>query len=144
MRHLKKYKIFESKNSLMNKYGSEIINKIDSDIEYIKDVLIELEDMGFYIGVGYTPLTLTSAQYNKDYKIDPEIFIDIRYPNNWLQFYDETYPLVNKSKDLIDSIISHVLTYMKERGYKPDNEFKFRNNPTTYQINYTYDRSISK
>jgi hypothetical protein len=145
---------YSSKNeSLSDRYGSDLINKIDTDISHIKDILIELEDMGFFVSVNYTPFTIASANPNIDYnEIEiPQFYIDIKKPENWIQFYDETYPTFNKSKELINSIISHVLYYMEEKNYKivensiPSNigvkynptDFQFKNNPTSYQITFT-------
>ena len=121
----------------------ESFNDIEYDIEYVKDILLELDDMGFYTTVSLTPLT----QIGKTNK--PYFFIDIKKPDNWLQFYDNDYPLLNKQKEFIDSIILHSLEYLEERKYyavkglvgkadmyKPT-EFKFLNNPTSYQIVFT-------
>jgi hypothetical protein len=165
MRYLKNIKLFESYNynisflkaskneSLSNRYGSNLINKIDTDISHIKDILIELEDMGFFVSVNYTPLTIASANIDIEYnEIEtPQFYLDIKKPEDWIQFYDKTYPIINKSKELIDSIISHVLYYMEEKKYKivdnsiPSNtnikynptDFQFKNNPTSYQITFT-------
>jgi hypothetical protein len=144
-------KINESSNTdnLILKYG-DVINKIDSDIEYIKDVLLSLEDLGFFVNVDYTPLTLASANPNLEYNSDvPEFYVNIVKPDSWIQFYDKTYPLINKEKEKIDSIIFQVLEYMNERGYKICNpyymsplKFEFKDNPTriltSYQITFAY------
>jgi hypothetical protein len=134
MNWIKRFKVFESNN----------IDKINYDIDYVRDTLLELEDLGFFVQVNLTPLTLAG-------KTDkPEFYIDIQKPDNWLQFYDDDYPLVNKYKDFIDLTISHALEYIEERGYKmyfpveiystyttePTN-FNFKNNPTNYQMIFT-------
>lgn len=134
MKYIKNYKVFESDN----------IDNINYDIDYIRDVLLELEDLGFFVQVELTPLTLAGKRDK------PEFYIDIKKPDNWLQFYDDSYPLVNKHKDFIDSSILHALEYLEERDYKmyfpveiystyttePTN-FNFKNNPTSYQMVFT-------
>jgi len=131
MKYIKNYKVFES-------------DKFDIDIEYTKDILMELQDLGFFVNVNLTPHTL-AGKLEK-----PEFYIDIQKPNDWLQFYDDDYPLVNKHKDFIDSTILHALEYLEERGYKiyfpteikspytvNPTYFKFKNNPKSYQIIFT-------
>lgn len=139
MTWIKNFKIFESE--LFNK---NVIDDINYDIDYVKDILLELEDLGFFVQVSLTPLTLAG-------KTDkPEFYIDIQKPDRWLQFYDEDYPLINKYRDFIDSTILHALEYLEEKKYKifypseiystyttnPTN-FNFKNNPTKYQIIFT-------
>jgi len=135
MKYIKNYKLFES-------------DKFDIDIEYIRDILMELEDIGFFVNV--------NLAHKKSSKLEkPVLYIDIKKSNDWLQFYDDVYPLVNKHKDFIDSTILHALEYLEERGYEiykdinhtlglPHNlkttkptMFKFKKNPTSYQIIFT-------
>lgn len=133
---IKNFKIFESE--LFNK---NVIDNINYDIDYVKNILLELEDLGFLVQVSLTPLTLSG---NTD---KPEFYIDIQKPDRWLQFYDEDYPLVNKHRDFIDSTILHALEYLEENKYKiyersfnkrfNPTEFKFENNPNNYQIVFT-------
>lgn len=150
MTWIKNFKIFESE--LFNK---NVIDNINYDIDYVKDILLELEDLGFFVQVSLTPLTLAG-------KTDkPEFYIDIQKPDKWLQFYDENYPLINKHRDFIDSTILHALEYLEEKKYKifypsvmagqtislsslpmPTNttnptNFNFKDNPIKYQIIFT-------
>lgn len=140
MTWIKNFKIFESE--LFNK---NVIDNINYDIDYVKDILLELEDLGFFVQVSLTPLTLAG-------KTDkPEFYIDIQKPDNWLQFYDEDYPLINKHRDFIDSTILHALEYLEENKYKifypsdttnPTNPTNFNfefltSYPTKYQIIFT-------
>jgi hypothetical protein len=125
MKYIKNYKVFES-------------DKFDIDIEYVRDILMALQDLGFFVNVNLTPHTL-AGKLEK-----PEFYIDIQKPNDWLQFYDDDYTLVNKHKDFIDSTILHALEYLEERGYKMRNiyhnkptMFNFKNNPTSYQLIFT-------
>lgn len=78
MKHIKSYKVFEIRESksisndpMRAKYGSEIIDKCDEVIEYIRDILIPLLDLKFYCNLNYTPLTRCYRE------IDPILFLDI-------------------------------------------------------------------
>lgn len=153
MKHIKSYKLFE--NKLFDTYG-EIINKIDSDIIFIKDKCLELKDLGYYVSVDYTPLTLIVSNPYIDknefesFK-DPEFYIDIQKNKSMNSFYGD----LAERRDIVNSILEEVLNYMSEEGYKilknenPDgysdpikvdpNDFEFLNNPTSYQIVFTIE-----
>lgn len=150
MKHIINFKLFESE--VLN---NNTIENINYDIQYVRDILLWLNDLGFFISVNITPLTLVGK------KDKPEFYIDIQKPDKWLQFYDDDYPLINKHKDFIDSTILHALGYLEEKKYKiyypsamagqtlslsslpmptyttnPTN-FNFKDNPIKYQITFT-------
>jgi hypothetical protein len=80
MRYLKTYKIFESSHEeLMNvRYGDDVIEECDTIISDIKDMLLELSDMGLMTTVGYTPMTLTYVENT------PKIWVEISsYVGTW-------------------------------------------------------------
>jgi hypothetical protein len=80
MRYLKTYKIFEaSHEEIMNVcYGSDTIKECDSLIDDIKDILLELGDIGLMITVGYTPMTLSYREKT------PKIMVEISsYVGTW-------------------------------------------------------------
>lgn len=73
MRYLKTYKIFESSHDeMMNvRYGADVVQECDSVIADIKDMLLELSDIGLMTRVGYAPMTLTYRDTT------PKIFVEI-------------------------------------------------------------------
>jgi hypothetical protein len=80
MKYLKSYKIFEtSHEEIMNiHYGSNVMEECDSMISDIKDMLLELQDAGLYITVGYTPMTLSYQEKT------PKIMVEISaYVGTW-------------------------------------------------------------
>lgn len=150
MKHIKSYKIFENINNKMIVAYGEVIHKINDDIQFIKDKCLELEDMGYYVSVNYTPITLAKAEYNIDNSLkSPEFYLDIKKNESVYSFYGE----LGERRDIVDFIISEILEYMSENGYKvlhrenkgskitktDPNNFEFINNPTSYQIVFTID-----
>lgn len=136
---IKNFKLFESNNEMVEKYG-DVINKIDNDIQFIRDKILELQDMDYFAYVDYTPMTYTLS-------IDkPEFFLDIQNKNN-----EDFYGNLGEKREEVNMIILDILHYMEESDYlilykenrvseiredKPTN-FKFINNPTNYQILFT-------
>lgn len=139
MKYIKSYKLFENTDSLVRTHG-DIIHKIDDDIQFIKDKCLELEDIGYFVSVNYTPMTLSGFS-------DIIFFLDIKKDKSMNSFYGE----LGERRDIVNSVISEVLEYLSDEGYKilnreykgseittiyPKN-FKFLNNPTSYQILFT-------
>lgn len=130
MKHLKKYKIFED-NSRDN------LDKLYEDVMVLRDIILELKDMGYIVNV-YTPVIYDTI-FEKHLDL---ISITIEIPDNWIQFYDKDYPLINKNREEVDSIILRALVYLEENGYviykydKKPTEFSFINNPTSYIITF--------
>ena len=80
MRYLKTYKIFEfSHEEIMDShYGSNVMEECDSIIADIKDMLLELQDAGLFITVGYTPMTLAYREKT------PKLVVEIStYVGTW-------------------------------------------------------------
>jgi len=73
MKYLKTYKIFESLQDEMTNtyYGIDVIKECDSIIVDIKDMLLELNDIGLFVMVGYTPMTLVYREKS------PKIMIEV-------------------------------------------------------------------
>jgi len=149
MKYIKSYKIFENTSSLVKKFG-DIIYKINKDIEFIKDKCLELEDMGYYVSVNYTPITLAKAEHNIDSSLKiPEFYLDIQKDKSMNSFYGD----LGERRDIVDSVIFEILEYMSENGYKilhrenkiseitttDPKDFQFINNPTSYQVLFTID-----
>jgi len=103
MRYLKKYKIFEfSHEEIMDShYGSNVMEECDSIIADIKDMLLELKDIGLFITVGYTPMTLTYRDKT------PKIMAEVQ-GDSLLCSYNE---------DDIDSAFERIKEYTSSKGY---------------------------
>lgn len=111
MRYLKTYKIFEGANQ-------------DGILDDIKDILLELEDAGYFIIVNWTPLTLTGYSKQK------EIFIQINKVNKPQFVKDET------ELEALSSSLDRLKTYLMSSNYEIKNFF-FDNssyNLLTHQI----------
>jgi hypothetical protein len=103
MRYLKTYKIFEtSHEEIMNSYyGSNVMEECDSIIDDIKDMLLELKDIGLFITVGYTPMTLSYRDKT------PKIMAEVQ-GDSLLCSYNE---------DDIDSAFERIKEYTSSKGY---------------------------
>lgn len=149
MKYIKSYKIFDSYDEARESY-SKIMDKVKSDIDYIKDILLELADMGYHTYIDFTPYTYSQMD-SGDIK-DIRFFIDINKAKDMYDFYG----MLGERREIVDTIIEHVLSYLKEKGYKyveevtkPNGEiianiknpldFEFMNNPTSYQLLFTID-----
>jgi hypothetical protein len=98
MKYLKTYKIFEtSHEEIMNvHYGVELIDQCDSIIEDIKDMLLELQDSGLDVTVGYTPMTLTYQEKT------PKIWIQV---SGEIELFDNNIADINTSFDRIKDYV---------------------------------------
>jgi hypothetical protein len=103
MRYLKTYKIFEfSHEEIMDShYGSNVMKECDSIIADIKDMLLELQDIGLFITVGYTPMTLVYREKT------PKIMAEVQ-GDSLLCSYNE---------DDIDSAFERIKEYTSSKGY---------------------------
>ena len=103
MRYLKTYKIFEtSHEEIMNSYyGYNVMEECDSIIADIKDMLLELKDIGLFITVGYTPMTLTYRDKT------PKIMAEVQ-GDSLLCSYNE---------DDINSSFDRIKEYTSSKGY---------------------------
>ena len=103
MRYLKTYKIFEfSHEEIMDShYGSNVMEECDSIIADIKDMLLELKDIGLFITVGYTPMTLSYRDNT------PKIMAEVQ-GDSLLCSYNE---------DDIDSAFERIKEYTSSKGY---------------------------
>jgi len=103
MRYLKTYKIFETSNdeAMSLHYGHDVIKECDEVIADIKDMLLELQDIGLFITVGYTPITLSYREKN------PKIMANLQ-GDSLLCSYNE---------DDIDSAFERIKEYSSSKGY---------------------------
>ena len=103
MRYLKSYKIFESSHEeIMNvRFGVDVMGECDSVIADIKDMLLELTDIGLMTVVGYTPMTLTWVDKT------PKIMVEVQ-GDSLLCSYNE---------DDIDLAFERIKEYTSSKGY---------------------------
>ena len=103
MKYLKSYKIFEaSHEEIMNvRFGVDVMEECDSVIADIKDMLLELTDIGLMTVVGYTPMTLTWVDKT------PKIMVEVQ-GDSLLCSYNE---------DDIDSAFERIKEYTSSKGY---------------------------
>jgi len=103
MRYLKTYKIFETSNdeAMSLHYGNDVIKECDGVIADIKDMLLELQDIGLFITVGYTPMTLSYREKN------PKIMANLQ-GDSLLCSYNE---------DDIYSAFERIKEYVRSKGY---------------------------
>ena len=120
-------------DTLVWEYG-EVIHDMNKDIEFIEDKLLELSDLGYFTTINYSPMTYAGASSK------PNIYIDIKN----LKSREDFYGNLGENREIIDSIIEDILEYLESSGYKIKNEFdnriqqpsefKFINNPVSYQF----------
>ena len=103
MKHLKTYKIFEKleRKMLASYYGIDVMEECDSTIADIKDMLLELSDIGLFTTVGYTPMTL--AYVDKT----PKIIVDVQ----------GELELCLSNEDDINSTFERVKDYVRPLGF---------------------------
>jgi hypothetical protein len=103
MKYLKSYKIFEASHEeiMALAYGTDVIQECETLIDDIKDMLLELKDIGLFITVGYTPMTLTYRDKT------PKIMAEIQ-GDSLLCSYNE---------DDIDSAFERIKEYTSSKGY---------------------------
>ena len=112
MRYLKKYKIFEtSHEEIMDvRYGADVMEECNSIIADIKDMLLELNDIGLMTVVGYTPMTLTYRDKT------PKIMVEISsYVGTW-----GTGRFLKGDTDYTSEVIEtteRIKEYVKSKGY---------------------------
>ena len=103
MKHLKTYKIFEAYSIPMMrlKYGESVLSECDDMIDDIKDMVLELTDIGLFTTVGYTPITISC--FDKTPKLIAEVQGD-----SLLCSYNE---------DDINSSFDRIKEYSSSKGY---------------------------
>lgn len=103
MKYLKTYKIFETSHEEMMEvhFGVNVIKECDSIIADIKDMVLELSDIGLFTTVGYTPMTLTWV--DKTPKIMVEVQGDLE--------------LCESNEDDINSTFERIKDYVRSKGY---------------------------
>ena len=102
MKYLKSYNLFESKTDVMYEiYDADELDRIDLIIDDIKDMVLELSDIGLYTTVGYTPMTLVGREKT------PKIMAEVQ-GDSLLCSYNE---------DDINSAFERIKEYVKSKEY---------------------------
>jgi len=119
MKHLKSYKLFESDISTF--YDANVISKCGETIADIKDILLELTDIGYQANVDYAPFLRQYLNYKT-----PVIRISITKSSgdSYLNPEFRFLPLWNSEDDKVefDDVILRVLRYASSEGYKYEYE----------------------
>ena len=103
MRYLKPYKLFENSHEEMMDvhFGVDVIIECDSIIADIKDMVLELSDIGLFTMVGYTPMTLTWVDKT------PKIMVEVQGDSE----------LCESNEDDINSTFERIKDYVRSKGY---------------------------
>lgn len=124
MKHIKpyvNYHLFES--SLSQYYEPDAINKSEEVMLDLKDILLELTDIGYYTHVAYASLVRLYLSYKS-----PVISISITRPTERTDsFFNAGFklnPLWNNEDEKIefDDVILRILRYSTSEGYKYEYE----------------------
>jgi hypothetical protein len=83
------------------RYGADVLEECDSVIADIKDMLLELSDIGLFTTVGYTPMTLTCNEKT------PKIIVEVQ----------GELELCLSNEDDINSTFERVKDYVKSLGF---------------------------
>jgi len=92
MKHIKSYKIFESD-------WTTDWEEVSEHIQTIKDILLDLDDIGYYTSVSPTPLKLAKGE-------EPDIYVTITNEGS------------DNNKDIFEATKNRVIEYMKSNGWK--------------------------
>ena len=111
MKHLKTYtervskenKIFESHSipQMRLYYGESVLSECDDMIDDIKDMVLELQDIGLFTMVGYTPMTISCDEKT------PKIIVEVQ----------GDLGLCLSNEDDINSSFERVKDYVKSLGF---------------------------
>lgn len=119
MRYLKTYKVFES-DDLRKYHGNKVIDECDEQISVIKDILLELSDIGYTCEVGYAMRGIAMKMSPK-----PVIDISITKKSDSGYFYRDVPQYIANSlydtdddKMDFDAVILDILRYGVSEGYK--------------------------
>lgn len=113
-------KFNESKNSegFVNYYKQEVVDKCDDIIQDIEIMLLEFKDVGFFVTVGYTPMTLVLRESS------PKIIVEVQANK---ELYD------SKKGDVI-SAFERIKEYVKSKGFVTGQNSWTRDDITHFQM----------
>ncbi len=119
MRYIKEYKLFES-SFMKSQYSEEEVKKTDEVIAILKDILLELSDIGYTTRVDYKILSPRLITNHPQIQINITKTAEDSEMNAGFRFL----PLWNNEDDKIefDDVILRVLRYSIGEGYKYEYE----------------------
>ena len=129
MKHITKFKLFESsveQHYMKRAYSEDEVKKTDEIITDLKDILLELSDIGYTNRVAYKVLSPRMVTTH------PQIQINITKKSG-----DILLPLWNTEEDKIefDDVILRVLRYAVDEGYKYEyTGFRLKSQVVNYSI----------
>lgn len=121
MKYINTFKLFES-SGMKNSYSDDEVKKTDEIIADLKDILLELSDIGYTTNVDYKVLSPRMISQHAQILIsitkpseDSEVNVGFRF----LSFF-RFLPLWNTEDDKLefDDVILRVLRYTVDEGYK--------------------------
>jgi hypothetical protein len=119
MKHLKPYKVFEA--DITTFYDADVVSKCDETIAELKDILLELTDIGYQANVDYAPYLRRYLNYKT-----PTIQINITKPSEDSEMNAgfRFLPLWNSEDDKMDfdDVILRILYFITGEGYKYEYE----------------------
>jgi len=119
MKYIKTYHLFES--NLSQYFEDDVIKKSEEVILDLKDILLELSDIGYQVTVDYAPFLRQYLTYDS-----PVIRIIIQRPSgdSYLNPEFRFIPLWDSEDDKVefDDVILRVLRYSVDEGYKYEYE----------------------
>ena len=112
MKYIKTYHLFES-SAMKSLYEEEVIKKTDEMIADLKDILLELSDIGYTNRVDYKVISPWKVNQHPEIQINITKMSEGRY-----------LPLWNSEDDKaeFDDVILRVLRYAITEGYKYEYE----------------------
>lgn len=136
MRYLKTYKIFESSHDeMMNvRYGADVVQECDSVIADIKDMLLELTDVGLHTSVGYTPMTLAYQEKTPKICVEISTYVGVITARTRVHTAGKFLKGDTDYTSEVRETIERIKEYVKSRGYlKGDGEWE-SNHRQIYQM----------
>jgi len=119
MKHIKTYQLFES--NLSQYFETDVIKKSEEVIAELKDILLELSDVGYQVNVDYAPFLRQYLAYDSPVI---RIIIQKQSGDSYLNPEFRFLPLWNSEDDKMefDDVILRVLRYTTSEGYKYEYE----------------------
>jgi hypothetical protein len=112
MKHITTFKLFES-SGMKNSYSDDEVKKTDEVIADLKDILLELSDIGYTTNVDYKVLSPRMISQHAQIQINITKMSEGRYLPLWNSEDDKTE---------FDDVILRVLRYAITEGYKYEYE----------------------
>lgn len=115
MKYIKTYKIFESDfiRWIEKKFGTDILKEFEEVIDNIRDILLELNDIGYVTDVDFAPFSRTFGWESKSPVIKISIIRKSKTGNKITMLIKN-----DDEKIEFDDVILRLLSYTTGQGYK--------------------------